>query len=163
MTHISNKLIPTGLVGFCTKMAAVGSSMVMASAYAANDLPGGPGVNQLNLPTGVTKIAQEQSWLHWYMMIICTVIFLAVFSVMFYSIWKHRKSVGHKPANFHESVTVEIVWTIIPFIIVNGSGAMITSKVREKALALYPPLMRLTAKCLKLVVPKAVKPWTTIC
>jgi cytochrome c oxidase subunit 2 len=37
---------------------------------------------------------------------------------MFYSIWKHRKSVGHKPANFHESVTVELVWTVIPFIIV---------------------------------------------
>ena len=118
MTHISNKLIPTGLVGFCKKMAVAGCGLAMASAYAANDLPGGPAVNQLNLPTGVTKIAQEQSWLHWYMMIICTVIFLAVFSVMFYSIWKHRKSVGHKPANFHESVTVEIVWTIIPFIIV---------------------------------------------
>jgi cytochrome c oxidase subunit 2 len=52
------------------------------------------------------------------MLILCTVIFIAVFSVMFYSIWKHRKSVGHKPANFHESVTVEIIWTIIPFIIV---------------------------------------------
>jgi cytochrome c oxidase subunit 2 len=48
------------------------------------------------------------------------VIFIAVFSVMFYSIWKHRKSVGHKPANFHESVTVEVVWTIIPFLIVIG-------------------------------------------
>jgi cytochrome c oxidase subunit 2 len=46
------------------------------------------------------------------------VIFVAVFAVMFYSIWKHRKSVGHKAASFHESVTVEIVWTIIPFIIV---------------------------------------------
>jgi cytochrome c oxidase subunit 2 len=52
------------------------------------------------------------------MMILCTVIFIAVFAVMFYSIWKHRKSVGHKPANFHESVTVEIAWTVIPFIIV---------------------------------------------
>jgi cytochrome c oxidase subunit II len=39
---------------------------------------------------------------------------------MFYSIWKHRKSVGHKPANFHESVTVEVIWTIIPFLIVIG-------------------------------------------
>jgi cytochrome c oxidase subunit II len=81
-------------------------------------LPGGPGVNQLNLTTGVTKIAQEQSWLHWYMLIICSVVFILVFGVMFYSILKHRKSVGHKPANFHESVTVEIVWTIVPFIIV---------------------------------------------
>ena len=52
------------------------------------------------------------------MLIICSVIFVAVFAVMFYSIWKHRKSVGHKAASFHESVTVEIVWTVIPFIIV---------------------------------------------
>jgi cytochrome c oxidase subunit II len=87
-------------------------------AHAVNDLPGGPAVRQLNLHPPVTRIAEEQHWLHWFMMILCTVIFIAVFSVMFYSIWKHRKSVGHKPANFHESVTVEIVWTVIPFIIV---------------------------------------------
>jgi len=41
-----------------------------------------------------------------------------VFAVMFYSIWKHRKSVGHKAANFHESVVVEVIWTIVPFLIV---------------------------------------------
>ena len=56
--------------------------------------------------------------LHMVMMILCTVIFVAVFAVMFYSIWKHRKSVGHKAANFHESVVVEVIWTIVPFIIV---------------------------------------------
>jgi len=88
------------------------------AAHAVNDLAGGPGVRQLNLPVGVTKIAQEQHFLHNAMMILCTVIFIGVFSVMFYSIWKHRKSVGHKAANFHESVVVEVVWTIIPFIIV---------------------------------------------
>jgi cytochrome c oxidase subunit II len=88
------------------------------AAWAVNDLPGGPGVRQLNLQAGATKIAQEQGWLHWFMLIICTVIFVAVFGVMFYSIWKHRKSVGHKPASFHESVNVEIAWTVIPFIIV---------------------------------------------
>lgn len=82
------------------------------------DLPGGPAVRQLNLHAAATRIAVEQSWLHWFMLITCIVIFIAVFSVMFYSIWKHRKSVGHKPANFHESVTVEVIWTIIPFIIV---------------------------------------------
>ena len=87
-------------------------------AHAVNDLPGGPAVNQLNLHPPVTKIAEEQHWLHWFMLIVCSVIFVAVFSVMFYSIWKHRKSVGHKAATFHESVVVEIVWTIIPFIIV---------------------------------------------
>ena len=87
-------------------------------AHAVNDLPGGPAVNQLNLHPPVTKIAEEQHWLHWFMLIVCSVIFVAVFSVMFYSIWKHRKSKGHKAASFHESVTVEIVWTVVPFIIV---------------------------------------------
>ena len=88
------------------------------AAWAVNDLPGGPGVRQLNLPAGATKIAEEQAWLHWFMLIICTVIFIAVFGVMFYSILKHRKSLGHKPATFHESVKVEIAWTVVPFIIV---------------------------------------------
>jgi cytochrome c oxidase subunit 2 len=88
------------------------------AAWAVNDLPGGPAVRQLNLPVGATKIAEEQAWLHWFMMIICTVIFIAVFGVMFYSILKHRKSLGHKPATFHESVKVEIAWTVVPFIIV---------------------------------------------
>jgi len=101
-----------------TAVAAWAGSTVFSAAHAVGDLPGGPAVRQLNLHPAVTKIAEEQAWLHWFMLILCTVIFLAVFAVMFYSIWKHRKSVGHKAANFHESVTVEIVWTIVPFIIV---------------------------------------------
>ena len=99
-------------------VSAWASTAVFSLAHAVNDLPGGPAVNQLNLAPPATKIAEEQHWLHWFMMIVCTVIFVAVFSVMFYSIWKHRKSKGHKPATFHESVVVEIVWTVIPFIIV---------------------------------------------
>jgi cytochrome c oxidase subunit II len=115
---MSNILISNKLTNLLQKAGVIAGSFAATAAMAVNNLPGGPGVNQLNLPEGVTKIAQEQSWLHWYMMIICTVIFLAVFGVMFYSIWKHRKSKGHKAANFHESVTVEIIWTIVPFIIV---------------------------------------------
>lgn len=99
-------------------MLLAASAWAGTAAYAVSDLPGGPAVNQLNLHPAVTKIAEEQAWLHWFMLILCSVIFVAVFSVMFYSIWKHRKSVGHKAANFHESVTVEIVWTVVPFIIV---------------------------------------------
>ena len=87
-------------------------------AHAVNDLPGGPAVNQLNLHPAVTVIAREQAWLHWFMLIVCSVIFVGVFAVMFYSIWRHRKSKGHKAATFHESVVVEVVWTVIPFIIV---------------------------------------------
>ncbi|XAH24812.1 cytochrome c oxidase subunit II [Xylophilus sp. GW821-FHT01B05] len=91
---------------------------VATAAYAVNDLPGGPSVRQLNLQAPATKIAEEQYFLHSMMLVICTVIFIAVFAVMFYSIWKHRKSKGYKPANFHESVTVEVIWTIVPFVIV---------------------------------------------
>ena len=93
-------------------------TMASTMAWAVNDLPGGPAVRQLNLHPPVTKIAEEQVWLHWFMLIICTVIFVAVFGVMFYSIWKHRKSTGHKAATFHESLKVEIAWTVVPFVIV---------------------------------------------
>jgi len=89
-----------------------------AAAYAVNDLPGGPSVRQLGLHDPATKLAEEQAHLHWFMMMICLGIFVVVFGVMFYSIWKHRKSVGHEPATFHESVKVEIAWTVVPFIIV---------------------------------------------
>jgi len=100
------------------------AAAVMLSAGAAmavdgvKDLPGGPAVNQLNLHPPVTKIAHEQMYLHNFMMVICLVIFFAVFGVMFYSIFKHRKSKGAVSASFHESVAVEIAWTIVPFIIV---------------------------------------------
>ncbi|MBA3624825.1 MAG: cytochrome c oxidase subunit II, partial [Methylibium sp.] len=92
--------------------------LTTTAARAVNDLPGGPAVNQLDLHPPATRIAAEQLWLHNFMMILCTLIFLGVFGVMFYSILKHRKSKGAKPANFHESTTVEIAWTIVPFIIV---------------------------------------------
>lgn len=112
------KSIFNQLAGVVMTAAAWLGSVAFTVAHAVGDLAGGPAVNQLNLHPPVTKIAEEQAWLHWFMLIICTVIFVAVFTVMFYSIWKHRKSVGHKAANFHESVTVEIIWTIVPFIIV---------------------------------------------
>ena len=106
------------LFGKLNAAALMLGAWLASSAWAVNDLPGGPAVRQLNLHPAATKIAEEQAWLHWFMLIICTLIFVVVFGVMFYSIWKHRKSVGHKPATFHESVKVEIAWTIVPFVIV---------------------------------------------
>lgn len=111
MKRISNKL---------ASLMLFASGWVAAAAHAVEDLPGGPAVNQLNLAPPVTKIAQEQHFLHWMMLVICTVIFVAVFAVMFYSIWRDRKSKGAKSANFHESVAVEIAWTVVPFLIVIG-------------------------------------------
>jgi len=125
MTHagaILESVKKAPLAVYC-KAAATFTAFASLSSVAlarVQDLPGGPAVNQLNLPMPATRIAAEQIWLHWFMMIICTVIFVAVFGVMFYSIWKHRKSVGHKAANFHESTSVEIAWTVIPFLIVIG-------------------------------------------
>jgi len=109
--------------------AAWAGTALFTLAHAVNDLPGGPAVNQLNLHPAATKIAEDQHWLHWFMMIVITVVFVAVFGVMFYSIWKHRKSVGHKPANFHESVAVEIAWTLVPFVIVVFMGLIATKTV----------------------------------
>ena len=63
------------------------------------------------------------------MLIICMVIFVAVFGVMFYSIFKHRKSLGHKSATFHESTAVEIAWTVVPFLIVIGMALPATKTV----------------------------------
>jgi cytochrome c oxidase subunit II len=96
----------------------LGATLASHAAWAVNSLPGGPAVNQLDLHPPVTQIAADQRWLHYFMLVICTVIFVGVFGVMFYSIFKHRKSKGAKPANFHESTTVEIIWTIVPFVIV---------------------------------------------
>lgn len=98
----------------------LGVSLLAATArtWAVPDVDGGPAVNEITFQKPVTQIADQIYYLHNMMMIICLVIFFAVFGVMFYSILKHRKSVGHKAATFHESTTVEILWTIVPFIIV---------------------------------------------
>ncbi|MBL8305512.1 MAG: cytochrome c oxidase subunit II [Rubrivivax sp.] len=108
---------------------ALGALLATGAARAVNDLPGGPAVRQIDLHPPVTRIAAEQHWLHNFMLIVCVVIFVAVFGVMFYSILRHRKSLGHKAANFHESVAVEIAWTVVPFAIVIVMGAMATRTV----------------------------------
>jgi len=108
---------------------ATASLLASHAAHAVNSLPGGPAVNQLDLHPAVTQIARDQQWLHYFMLVICTVIFIGVFGVMFYSIIKHRKSKGAEPANFHESTAVEIAWTIVPFIIVIGMALPATKVV----------------------------------
>ncbi|WP_354687158.1 cytochrome c oxidase subunit II [Cupriavidus necator] len=105
------------------------SLLASQAASAVSDMPGGPAVRQLNLTEPVTKIAEQIHWLNWMMLIICTVIFVAVFAVMFYSIFTHRKAKGSKPASFHESITVEVVWTIVPFLIVIAMALPATKTV----------------------------------
>jgi len=72
---------------------------------------------EYNLQPPVTPIATQIFDLHLLITGICAIIFVAVFSVMFYSIFAHRKSKGHPAAQFHENTTVEVIWTVIPFLI----------------------------------------------
>ena len=123
-TMTTKPLVSRVARGLLTLQAAVASLGTWAG-----DLPGGPAKNQLDLHPPITKLAAEIQGLHYFMLVICTVIFIAVFGVMFYSMIKHRKSVGHKSANFHESVAVEIAWTIVPFVIVVVMGMMATKTV----------------------------------
>lgn len=72
---------------------------------------------QLNLTQGVTSSSQDIYHLHMTILWICCAIGLLVFGVMIYALIKHRKAAGHQSAPFHESTTVEIIWTLIPFVI----------------------------------------------
>ena len=121
MMKMTMSTVRRSLVG---GIGAAGTLLAAHAAAAVGDLPGGPAVNQLNLAPPMTGIAVDIFDLHTIMLWICLAIFVAVFSVMFYSIIKHRKSLGHKSANFHESVSVEIAWTVVPLLIVIGMGAM---------------------------------------
>ncbi len=75
---------------------------------------------QMNMYRGVTPISRDMYDLHMVAIWVCAVIGVVVFGVMFYSLIYHRKSRGHKPAQFHENLKLEIVWTIIPFLILVG-------------------------------------------
>ena len=113
-------------------LVAAAGAVFAGSAWAVGDMPGGPAIKQINLTEGVTRIAAEQWWIHNFLMVVCLIIFLAVFGVMFYSIWAHRKSRGAKPADFHESTLVEIAWTVVPFLIVIGLAIPATRMVIEQ-------------------------------
>ena len=82
-----------------------------------------------NLQPAGSKIAADIHSLHEYVMILCTVIFIGVFAFMFYSVYAHRKDKGHKAAQFHENTTVEILWTVIPALILVGIALPTTRTV----------------------------------
>ena len=74
----------------------------------------------LNLPTPVTPIGEEILNLHNLIMLICAIIFVGVFGVMFYSLYAHRKSKGHEASQFSHSTKAEIIWSVIPALILIG-------------------------------------------
>ncbi|MDH3451198.1 MAG: cytochrome c oxidase subunit II, partial [Gammaproteobacteria bacterium] len=96
------------------KLAAAGVAGLCAVTGAAN------AAWELNMPVGVTEISNTVYDLHMLILWICVVIGIAVFGAMIYSIVNHRKSKGAVAAEFHESTTVEIAWTVVPFIILVG-------------------------------------------
>ena len=89
------------------KLAGIFAALLMAPAAVFADY-------KLNLQTPNTALGHTIYDLHSIITWICVVIFIVVFGFMFYAIFKHRKSVGHKAANFHEHLGVEIAWTIVP-------------------------------------------------
>lgn len=84
---------------------------------------------QFNLQPAVTPIATEIYDLHNLILLVCLAIFIVVFGVMFYALYKHRKSVGHSPAQFSHNTKLEVVWTIIPFFILVGMAYPTTQTI----------------------------------
>ncbi len=86
----------------------------------------------VNIPPPASPIAHQIYGLHMYILWVCATIFVVVFGLMFYSIFKFRKSNGAKPdVNFHESTLIEIIWTIIPFIILIAMAVPATKTILE--------------------------------
>ena len=85
----------------------------------------------LNFQKPVTPVAHKILELHNMILLICVIIFVIVFGVMFYSIFAHRKSRGYKPAKFHDNATLEVVWTVIPFLILVSMAIPSTATLLE--------------------------------
>lgn len=86
---------------------------------------------ELNLTQGVTEISREVYGLHMFVLYICTVIGIVVFGAMIWSMIFHRKSKGVTPATFHESTKVEIIWTVVPILILIGMAVPATNTLVE--------------------------------
>jgi len=85
----------------------------------------------LNFQKPVTPVAHKILELHNMILLICVIIFVIVFGVMFYSVFAHRKSRGYKPAKFHDNATLEVVWTVIPFLILVSMAIPSTATLLE--------------------------------
>ena len=90
---------------------------VLSLSFAGNAVAESSQRWAVNMPQGVTPVSQDIYDIHMIIFWICVVIGVLVFGVMFYSMFAHRKSRGAVAANFHENTTAEIVWTIIPALI----------------------------------------------
>ena len=99
----------------------LGAGLAIPMASWANDM-----TTRYNLRTPASQMAESLYTLHNFLLAVCLIIFVLVFGVMFYSMYAHRKSKGHKPADFSDSHTLEIAWTVVPFLIVVVIGVYAT-------------------------------------
>ena len=106
------------------KLSLVACSAILSGSVLAELQP-------YNMPVGVTDISAKVFDLHMLIFWICVAIGIVVFGAMIFSMIKHRKSVGHKAAQFHESTTAEIVWTLVPLAILIGMAIPATKVLIE--------------------------------
>ena len=91
--------------------------LVMSTAYLGTAFASAHANWELNMRQGVTETSQAVYDLHMIIFWVCCVIGVVVFGAMIYSMLKHRKSKGAVAAQFHESTTMEILWTVVPIVI----------------------------------------------
>lgn len=103
------------------KLSAGVLAASLSATALANDM-----TTRYNLRVPASEMAENLYTLHNFLLVVCVLICVAVFGVMFYSIYAHRKSKGHQPADFHESTSLEIAWTVVPFLIVVVIGVYAT-------------------------------------
>ncbi len=82
-----------------------------------------------NLPPPATMVAREIYDLHTLILLVCLFIFVIVFGFMFYALYKHRKSVGHKASQFSSNSRLEYAWTIVPVLILMGMAYPTTKTI----------------------------------
>ena len=102
------------------KSASMSLARSLTALFAVGIAPAIALADELNMPVGVTSTSREIYDLHMLIFWICVAIGVVVFGAMLYSMIAHRKSVGHEPANFHESTKLELAWTIVPVFILIG-------------------------------------------
>ena len=119
------------ITNFFRRNAAIAAIIGVTALVALISLPAMASYD-VNIPRPASPIADQIYGLHMYILWVCATIFVVVFGMMFYSIFKFRKSNGAKPdVNFHESTLIEIIWTIIPFIILIAIAVPATKTVLQ--------------------------------
>jgi cytochrome c oxidase subunit 2 len=118
----------------------------LVSAAAACGAPFAFAAYDVNIPPPATSVAHQIFNLHWGIIWVCIGIFVVVFGAMFWSLLHHRKAAGAKAAHFHENTTVEIIWTIVPFLILVGMAYPATKTVLDMKDAANPDMsVKITA------------------